>query len=85
MNSADLERAWRSPRNSADPAALATARDQLFARLRKRRRARRLFLALVLGALTPLLSLIHILPGRLPYRLHPRSCSSCLEQLKLNT
>lgn len=52
MNSADLERAWRSPRNSADPAALATARDQLFARLRERRRARRLFLALVLGALT---------------------------------
>ena len=52
MNSADLERAWRSPRNSADPAALATARDQLFADLKKRRRARRLFLALVLGALT---------------------------------
>ena len=52
MNSADLERAWRSPRNSANPAALATARDQLFAGLKKRRRARRLFLALVLGALT---------------------------------
>jgi len=52
MNSADLERAWRSPRNSADPSALATARDRLFAGLEKRRRARRLFLALVLGALT---------------------------------
>lgn len=52
MNSADLERAWRSPRNSGDPSALATARDQLFAGLKKRRRARRLFLALVLGALT---------------------------------
>lgn len=52
MNSADLERAWRSPRNSADPAALARAGDQLFADLKKRRRARRLFLALVLGALT---------------------------------
>jgi hypothetical protein len=52
MNSADLERAWRSPRNSVDPAALATARDQLFAGLKKRHRARRLFLALVLGALT---------------------------------
>lgn len=52
MNSADLERAWRSPRNSADPAALARAGDRLFADLKKRRRARRLFLALVLGALT---------------------------------
>lgn len=52
MNSADLERAWRSPRNSADPAALARAGDRLFADLERRRRARRLFLALVLGALT---------------------------------
>ena len=52
MNSADLERAWRSPRNSADPAALAKAGDRLFADLERRRRARRLFLALVLGALT---------------------------------
>lgn len=52
MNSADLERAWRSPRNSADPAALAKAGDRFFADLERRRRARRLFLALVLGALT---------------------------------
>lgn len=52
MNSADLERAWRSPRNTAEPAALAAARDRLLADLKRRRRARRLFLALVLGALT---------------------------------
>lgn len=64
MNSADLERAWRSPRNFADPAALATARDQLFTDLERRRRARRLFLALVLGALT-------LLSGRVVFAAWP--------------
>lgn len=51
MNYDDLETAWRSPRNSPDTAALVAAQDRLFAELDRRRRATRLFLAIVLAAL----------------------------------
>jgi hypothetical protein len=65
MNSADFERAWRSPGNTATPAVLTAARDRLFADLRRRQRARRLFLALVFGALL-------LLSARVALELWPR-------------
>jgi len=71
MNSADLECAWRSPRNSGDPKALAAAHDRLFADLHRRRRARRLCLALVLGALT-------LLSGRVVLAAWPRGGTSTI-------
>jgi hypothetical protein len=65
MNSADFERAWRSPGNTAPPAVLAAAGERLFADLRRRQRARRLFLALVFGALL-------LLSARVALELWPR-------------
>jgi hypothetical protein len=52
MSYDELENAWRSPRNMPETGALTAARERLFADLARRRRGKRVFLAVVLGALT---------------------------------
>lgn len=52
MSYDELEHAWRSPRNTADTATLAAARDRFLAELARRRRGRQLFLSAVFGTLT---------------------------------
>lgn len=52
VNDHELERVWRSPRNTPDVVGLAAAQARFLADLSRRRRATRLFLTLILGALT---------------------------------
>ena len=52
MSYDELENAWRSPRNMPATGALTAARERLFAELARRRLGKRVFLAVVLGALT---------------------------------
>lgn len=52
VNDHEIERVWRSPRNTPDVVGLAAAQARFLADLARRRRGRRLFLVLVLGALT---------------------------------
>lgn len=68
MNDAELDRAWRSPRNQPAAAAVAEARDRFLGDLERRRRGARLLLALVGGVLALLTGrvLVAAWPGATP-------------------
>lgn len=75
MNDAELEHAWRSPRNQPAVADVAAARARFLADLGRRRRGARLLLALVGGVLA-------VVTGRIVVAAWPGGASPVLDPVR---